>query len=425
MRRFTPVRRRRVTTIRGPGTGLAALLSRISRFSPPLRLLIAVCLGAPAMGGVAGGAEPILVGEIDSRTGMLAAQGLAVAQGIRIAVEEVNARGGVAGRSIRLIERDDEGRPERAIAAAEELTARHRVAALIGGYVDSLVGPVSEVAERARTPYVATASLDERLTQRGYRFFFRVSSLKPYVDATVGLLRDLIRPARVAILYSHTPGASQLAARQRDALRAAAIAVVVFEPFAPGLADFTPFLGRLRDREVDVLLSDAFFADHLLLVRQMAQAGTRVRGFLGAFGLEFPGVVRELGAAAEGLLGTTAWQPDVFVAAAEPESRAFVASYRARFGQDPVPLSMHGYGAARALLSAMVQVAADGQPATGEGLRAALARVDVETPLGRIKFDAQGDPLFYDRVIVQVQGGRHVVVYPPAVARARLVPPRS
>jgi hypothetical protein len=57
-------------------------------------------------------------------------------------------------------------------------------------------------------------------------------------------------------------------------------------------------------------------------------------------------------------------------------------------------------------------------------LRDALARVDVETPLGRVKFDPSGDPLFYERVIVQIQGGRHVVVYPPTVAKARLAYPR-
>jgi branched-chain amino acid transport system substrate-binding protein len=222
----------------------------------------------------------------------------------------------------------------------------------------------------------------------------------------------------VAVLHSSTPGASQLAARQRDALAAAGVQVAVFEPFSPGLADFTPLLARARDREVEVLVSDAFFADHLLLVRQLARAGWRPRGFVGAFGLEFPAVIRELGAAAEGLLGTTAWQPGVFVAAAEAESRAFVEAYRARFGEEPVPLSMHGYAAARAVLAALTVATG------GDALRDALARADVETPLGRVRFGPTGDPLHYQRVIVQIQSGKHVVVYPSAAATAKLVYPR-
>ena len=95
-------------------------------------------------------AEPILIGEIDSRTGILTAQGLAISEGVRIAVDAANAAGGVRGRLLRLLQRDDEGKAERAIAAAEGLVARHGVVGLTGGYVDSLVGPVSEVAERTR-----------------------------------------------------------------------------------------------------------------------------------------------------------------------------------------------------------------------------------------------------------------------------------
>jgi branched-chain amino acid transport system substrate-binding protein len=161
-----------------------------------------------------------------------------------------------------------------------------------------------------------------------------------------------------------------------------------------------------------VLLSDTFFADHLLLVRQMAQAGITVRAFLGAFGMEFPSVIRELGPSSEGLYGTTAWQPDVHVGGQESESRAFIDAYTRRFGSAPVPLSMHGYAAARTLLASLEAAARGGRPTTGEALRDALAAANVMTPLGRVKFDDKGDPLYYERVIVQIQSGRHVVVYP-------------
>jgi len=361
---------------------------------------------------------PIPIGEINPRTGILAAQGTAVHEGIIVAVEEANARGGIRGRPIQLLSRDDEGKPERAIAAAEELISRQQAIALIGGYVDSLVGPISEVAERGRVPYVATASLDERLTQRGARHFFRVSSLESYVRVTTGIIRDLFQARNVAILYSVTPGASQLAQRQREIFVRAGIKVTVFEPFSPGLSDFTPFLSRVRDQGVEVLLSDTFFGDHLLLVRQMAQQGIRVAAFLGAFGMEFPQVITELGPASEGLYGTTSWQPGVNLGGNEEASRAFIEAFQKRFGRPPVPLTMHGYAAARTLLSAIETVMARGASLTREAVREALTQADVETPLGRVKFDGKGDPLYYDRVIVQVQGGRHVVVYPPDRARA-------
>jgi branched-chain amino acid transport system substrate-binding protein len=375
-------------------------------------LLLSLALALPSAGSVALAAEPIVIGEINPLTGALALQGLSVEQGIRLAVEEQNSRGGIAGRRITLLTRDDEGRPERALAAAEELTGRHGAVALIGGYVDTLVGPIGEVADRARVPYLATASLDERLTQRGNRYFFRISSLASYVKVTTGAVLDVFKADNVAILYSHTPGASQLARRQKETLEKSGIRVSVFEPFAPGLSDFTPLLARVRDAGAQALLSDTFFADHLLLVRQMAQAGIRLRAFLGAFGMEFPSVIRELGPAGEGLYGTTSWQPGVHLGGQESESRAFIEAYTKRFGGAPVPLSMHGYAAARTLLASLESVARSGKTLTGDVLRDALAAADVMTPLGRVKFDDRGDPLFYERVVVQIQSGRHVVVYP-------------
>ena len=386
-------------------------------------LLLALALALSLAGSVALAAEPIVVGEINPLTGALALQGLSVQQGIRLAVEEQNARSGIAGRPIALVSRDDEGRPERALAAAEELTGRRGAVALIGGYVDTLVGPIGEVADRAHVPYLATASLDERLTQRGNRYFFRVSSLGSYVKVTTGAVLEVFKADNVAILYSHTPGASQLARRQKETLERSGIRVSVFEPFAPGLSDFTPLLTRVRDAGAQALLSDTFFADHLLLVRQMAQAGIKVRAFLGAFGMEFPSVIRELGPVGEGLYGTTSWQPGVYVSGQEPESRAFIEAYTKRFGGAPVPLSMHGYAAARTLLASLETVARGGKPITGEALRDALAAADVMTPLGRVKFDPKGDPLFYERVIVQIQSGRHVVVYPRDRATAPAQPP--
>jgi len=382
-----------------------------------LRGALAFCL-ACALTGPARAAEPVVIGEINPLTGALALQGSSVHQGIALALEQQNALGGIAGRQVSLISRDDEGRAERALGAAEELTGRRRAVALIGGYVDSLVGPIAEVADRARVPYVATASLDERLTQRGNRYFFRVSSLAGYVRPMTAFVESALGARTVAVFYSQTPGASQLARRQRDAFDRAGVRVLDYEPLAAGLSDFTPLLVRVRDQGADVLISNTFFADHLMLVRQMAQGAIRLRAFLGAFGMEFPDVIRSLGPAAEGLYGTTAWQPGIAAPGQETASRAFVDAYAKRFGSQPAPLAMHGYAAARALLAALESAARLGHPLTGPALRDALAAVDVMTPMGRVRFDERGDPREYERVILQIQDGRHVVVWPKERAQA-------
>ncbi|MFQ5520964.1 MAG: ABC transporter substrate-binding protein [Candidatus Methylomirabilia bacterium] len=385
------------------------------KFRIALASLLFVTLGVIAD---AEAAHPIVIGEINPRTGVLALMGTAVHQGILMAIEEGNARGGVAGHPLLLLSRDDEGRPERAIAAAEELVSRQGAVALVGGYVDRLVGPISEVAQRSGIPYLATASLDERLTQGDNRYFFRISSLAAFVNATTGVVLEELGAKDVAIFHSSTPGASQLTLRQRETFEAAGVRVSVVTEFSPGLSDFTPLLAHVRDQGTDVLLSNTFFRDHLLLVRQMAQADIRVKAFLGTFGMEFPRVIAQLGAESEGLFGTTSWQPGVNLGANRRESLAFIEGFTKQFGRKPVPLTMHGYAAAKTLLDALERAMASGNPLTGDLLRDALASADVQTPLGRVKFDGRGNPLFYERVVVQIQGGKHVVVYPKHRATA-------
>jgi branched-chain amino acid transport system substrate-binding protein len=323
-----------------------------------------------------------------------------------------------------LVSRDDEGRPDRAVAAAEELTTRVRAAALVGGYVDTLVGPISEVAERQRVPYVATASLDERLTHRGYRYFFRISHLQAYVDSTVGAVLDLFKPRRVAILFSATPGASQLGRRQRERLEKAGVQIPVFEMFTSGIADFTPLLTRVRDAGTEVLIADAFFADHLVMVRQIRALEVNVKAFLGAFGMEFPEVIRELGPSGEFLFGTTGWEPDFAEPGTQAASHAFVEQYRRRFRGEPPPLAMHGYVAARAILVAAERASARQDRQIGpEGIREELYRLDLPTPLERMQFDSGGEATHYRRLIVQIQQGTRVVVYPPDRATGKAVYP--
>ena len=244
------------------------------------------------------------------------------------------------------------------------------------------MGPISEVAERRKVPYVATASLDERLTRRGYRYFFRISHLKAYVDSMTGVVLDLFRPRSVAILYSATPGASQLAQRQRERLEQAGLQVPVFEMLASGIPDFSPFLSRVRDTGAEMLIANAFFSDHLVIVRQLRALEVNLKAFLGAFGMEFPEVTRDLGSSGEFLFGTTGWEPGIADPGTEAASHAFVAQYCTRFGAEPPPLAMHGYVAARATLTA-AELAGGRLLVIGpEVIRRGLQDLDLRMPLG-------------------------------------------
>jgi branched-chain amino acid transport system substrate-binding protein len=389
--------------VRRPGQFLSGALLALG-------LLPAQCSREPAH------VVELKVGEIDSLSGVLAAQGTAVHEGVVFAVSEVNRQGGVHGRLVRLVTRDDGGQPDAATNAAHDLAVREKVSALVGGYVDSIVGPVAQVAERERVPYVASSSLDQRLTQRGNSWFFRISRLEPFVEATTAVPLGILPARNVAILYSSTPGATQLARLQKERLEALGVKVSAFESFQTGTPDFIPLLARVRSSGATMLLMDGFFADNLVLLRQIHTPSGPPLPVVGAFGMEFPALIRQLGPLGEGAMGAIVWEPGLSLSGDLEGSRSYETGFEKEFGHPPAPLSMYGYTAARAVLAALQRTARGDAPSDREAVRDALRQTDLLLPLERLRFDQHGDPLFYRVGIFQIQNGRHVLLYPPEKA---------
>jgi branched-chain amino acid transport system substrate-binding protein len=388
-------------------------------------LLVAVGLRAAQGPSEAKQVVELRIGEIDSLSGVMAAQGTAVHEGVVYAVSEVNSRGGIRGYPVKLITRDDGARPDEATTAALDLAARERVSALVGGYVDSVVGPVAQVAQRERVPYVASSSLDQRLTQRGNVYFFRISRLEPFVNATTAVPLELAPAKDVAILFSSTPGATQLARLQKERLEARGVRVSAFESFQTGTPDFIPLLSRVKSSGAQLLLMDGFFADNLVLLRQIHGQAGPVLAVVGAFGMEFPALIEQLGPLGEGAMGAIVWEPGISLSGDLAGSRAYETGFAKQFGHPPAPLSMYGYAATRAVLAALEKASGRSVPPERDAVRDALAGTDLTLPLEHLRFDEHGDPLYYEVGIFQIQNGRHVLLYPRNRATGQMIRPKS
>jgi branched-chain amino acid transport system substrate-binding protein len=396
-------------------------VSRYVAFGPLLAfgLFAAQCSREPKR------AVPLRIGEVASLSGVLAAQGTAVHEGVVYAVSEVNAAGGLHGHPVKLITRDDGGRPDEATTATLDLTTRERVSALVGGYVDSIVGPVAQVAERERVPYVASSSLDQRLTQRGNAYFFRISRLEPFVDATTAVPLELLPTKDVAILFSATPGATQLARLQKERLEAHGVRVSAFESFQTGTPDFIPLLARMKSSGARLLLMDGFFADNLVLLRQVSGQTSSGFAVVGAFGMEFPALVEQLGPLVEGAIGAIVWEPGMSLSGDLEGSRAYETGFAREFKHPPAPLSMYGYTAARAVLAALEKASRMSVPPERDAVRDALRGTDLLLPLEHLRFDEHGNPQHYEVGIFQIQNGRHVLLYPREKAAGKMIAPKS
>ena len=368
-------------------------------------------------------AATIKIGEINPLTGRLAKQGSEIHQGVAVAVAEVNDRGGLNGRQVELISRDDQSQPDVAISRAEELCGWKKVVALTGGYNDSLVGPISEVAKKYEVPYVASASLQKQLTQRENPYFFRVANLQGFVQPLCGILSESLRPQRLALLHAATPGSTEFARDLRSCLQSRGIAVRLMEKFRPGTPDFTPLIAKLSSMNMDVIVSGGFFADHLLLVRQLKENRVSPKAYIGPFGIAYESFIREMGENAEYLYSTFAWNPGITNPGTEAASKDFVERFRSMFHREPNTTNMHGYTSTRAVLTAMQNVLHQKKPLTGPNIRQSLAELDLVLPMERVAFDKHGDPRHYRHLVVQIQKGKFEVVYPPERTTASAIYP--
>ncbi len=388
---------------------------------PQCRLLIlffmvAVFWTAPPLQA----AEEIRLGEIDPLTGHLAKPGQEIHQGILYAVTEANAQGGVAGHPVKLLSRDDQSKPDVAVNQAQDLIFREKVTGLVGGYVDSQVGPISQQAARHRVPYVASASLQQAFTANKNPYFFRVSRLQGIVQPLCRFLDQTLKTRRVAMLYAASPGANEFAGSVQAALSQLGGEIVLQEKFRPGWPDFSVFLLKVPAAQAEALVSGGFYADNLILARQLRERPLGLKAFVAPWGVAYQSFINEVGDNSEGLFGTCAWNPGITEPGTEKASQAFVEGFRKQFGHEPNTTTMHGYTSARALLAAIETVLKAGARPTGEAVSQALARIDLKLPMEHLTFDEHGDPQHYQHVIVQIQKQRLVVVYPPERATGRV-----
>ena len=203
------------------------------------------------------------------------------------------------------------------------------------------------------------------------------------------------------------------------------MSVSSFESFQTGTPDFIPLLTRVEVERGDrLLLMDGFFADNLVLLRQLHGPSGPALPVVGAFGMEFPALIRQLGPLGEGAIGAIVWEPGMSLSGDVEGSRAYETGFEKRFGHPPAPLSMYGYTAMRAVLAALEQTARVGAAPDREAVRDALRKTDLLLPLERLKFDEHGDPLFYQVGIFQIQNGRHVLLYPRERAAGEPVSPK-
>jgi len=332
------------------------------KFFSPLwsAALLALAAALPA-------AEPIKVGEIASLTGKEAAFGQSSHKGTVLAVEQLNAAGGVLGRPVELLSEDNQSKAGESATVARKLLSREKVVALLGEVASSRSLEMAPIAQRAKIPMISPSSTNPKVTEVG-DYVFRVCFIDPFQGTVMAkFAKETLKARRVAVLTSVSSAYSVgLAKYFKERFVADGGEIALEQKFAEGDKDFKAQLTAIRAAGVDAVFVPGYYTEAALISRQARELGLALPLF-GGDGWEAPQLIEIGGKAVEGTYYSTHYSPEDTA----PAVQAFVAAFRARWnGETPDAMAALGYDSALVLADAIKRAGGTEGPALRDALAA-------------------------------------------------------
>ncbi|MBN2537354.1 ABC transporter substrate-binding protein [candidate division WOR-3 bacterium] len=333
--------------------------------------------------------ETVKVGVVAPLTGDVMTFGESMRNGALMAFEEANAAGGVGGRLLQVMVRDDANEPGRAAEAGRELVEQEAVVAVLGSVSTECTLPLADICQAAGVPLVVPASTNPKVTVApdGARrvCVFRACFTDSFQGAVAAkFARGALDARTAAVLFNSSDEYSRgLAGFFRDAFVAAGGQVPVFESYAAGEEDFRAQLEFARVQAADVLFLPDYYSRVARVVRQARELGLRTT-LLGGDGWDSPEMPEQAGDAILGGYFTNHFSPDE----PRPEVKEWVNRYKSKYGEPPDALATLGHDAALLLVEALRR-APQSKPA--EVCVALAATSDFQGVSGAISFDEHGN----------------------------------
>ena len=349
----------------------------------PFRIFARLAL-LPFIAGplLAADAPPIKVGEIASLTGKEAAFGQSSHKGTLLAIEELNAAGGVLGRPIDLVTEDNQSKAGESATAARKLISRDRVTALLGEVASSRSLEMAPIAQSSKIPMISPASTNPKVTAIG-NYVFRVCFIDPYQGTVMAKFsKSELHLKKVAVLTSVSSAYSVgLAKYFKERFIADGGDIAIEQKYSEGDKDFRSQLTAIKAAGVEGVFVPGYYSEAALIAKQARELGLTVPLF-GGDGWEAPQLLEIGGAAMEGTYYSTHYSPEDN----SPAVQGFVNRFKARFGgETPDAMAALGYDSAVFLADA-IKRAGSTEPAA---VRDALAATkDFAGVTGHTEIDA-------------------------------------
>src|SRR5688572_19635794 len=360
-----------------------------NRFRP--MAFVAACAIA---GFVAGCGKPegdvIRVGEYASLTGKEATFGQSSHEGTLLAIEEINAAGGVLGKQLKLLTEDTQSKPGEPATVVNKLIARDGVVAVLGEVASSRSLEAAPICQLNKIPMISPSSTNPKVTETG-DFIFRVCFIDPFQGTVMAnFALKTLKAKKLAVFTDVKSDYSKgLAKYFKEGLAAGGGQVVAELDFNGGDKDFKAQLTAIKAANPDAVFVPGYYTDAALICIQAKQLGLNVPLF-GGDGWESEDLIKIGKEAVEGNYFSTHYHPDV----SSPRSKAFVENYKKRFkntdGSPKAPDAMAalGYDSAMILAEAIKRAGTT----DGQKVRDALAAIkDLDGVTGKTTINEKRD----------------------------------
>jgi branched-chain amino acid transport system substrate-binding protein len=320
-----------------------------------LKGLVVVAVGALALAtaGCKKKSDDIVVGHFASMTGANATFGQSTDNGIKLAIEERNAAGGVKGKKIRLVTIDDAGKASEASIAVTRLINDEGAKAILGEVASGLSLVGGPIAQEAGVPMISPSSTNPEVTKAG-DMVFRVCFLdtfQGYVTAKFAL--ENLKATKAAILYDQAePYSTGLANDFKKTFLEKGGQIVLEQAYTGGNLEVSAQLQSIKSSGAEVIFLPGYYGAVGTIIRQAREAGIQTP-FLGGDGWDSAELAKIAGPAINGNYYANHYSHEED----RPEVQAFVSKYKEKFGEIPDGLAALGYDAAKVLFEAMDRAA--------------------------------------------------------------------
>jgi branched-chain amino acid transport system substrate-binding protein len=352
--------------------------------------------------------------------------------GAQIAVDEINAAGGLLGRRLQMVVADETENPEQGIAAIKKLTGDDKVDVVIGGYTSGVTLAQLPHLSAARTPYLGVGAASPAITAKvkqdyeHYKYVFRISPLnsihvaRSLIDYMVGYLKPELGVRSVAIVGENAKWVQDLVPVLRKGAVDAGVEVKLVELFDAGTTDFSPLFSKVKASGAQYLIVNLSHASSDVFAKQWYDARTPVPyGGIDVKGQDANFFERVGGKSISAVAFLSAIRAPI-----TPRTVPFVDAFVGKHRREPVYTGFGAYDAVHAYAEAVRRAGS----AEREAVVKALEKTDLVATVGRIQLDEAHDvkpgPGLVNLLWVQWQeGGKRVVVWPKDLRNGKFVPP--